>query len=69
MLDDTTWHQLTMRKGETLKTFTFSDTEYPEIHIRKLINGTTTGLPGAVFEVKINGKMLDSTLPLIRTGL
>jgi len=61
LIDDGEWHQLVMHKGETLKEFVFTDTKYPEIRIRKLINGTETGLAGAVFQVRIDGKLLDET--------
>lgn len=39
--------------------------EYPEIRIKKLISGTNDGLAGAVFQVRIDGKMLDEVFLFI----
>lgn len=55
LIDDPEWHQLTMRKGETLKEFTFTDTAYPGIVIYKLDAETGDPLPGATFSVLIDG--------------
>ena len=69
LLDDPEWHQLVMKPGDTEKSFVFTDSQYPDIRIRKLIAGTTTGLPGAVFEVKVNGHQLDGTFTAGNDGL
>ena len=55
LLNDTNWQTAEMRLGEDPKQFVFVDSVYPRIEIVKLENGTTTGLPGAVFEVAIDG--------------
>lgn len=55
LLNDTNWQFAEMRLGEDPKQFVFVDSVYPRIEIVKLENGTTTGLPGAVFEVAIDG--------------
>ena len=58
LLDDTSWHEAELRMGQSLSTFAFSDTEYPEIHIQKYATDSETPLAGAEFEVMIDGKIL-----------
>lgn len=60
LLDDDDWHTNEIVEGQKLSTFTFEDTPYPKIRIRKYDNGKNELLPGAVFEVKINGKEFGS---------
>ena len=54
-IDDPNVQTAELKQGETLKTFTFTDTKYPEFLLYKYEEGTTTGLPGAVFEIAIDG--------------
>lgn len=55
LLDDDNWHSVELKLGQDPAPFVFTDSKYPRIEIVKLENGTTTGLPGAVFEVAIDG--------------
>lgn len=55
LLNDTNWQTIEMTRGQDPVPFVFTDSKYPRIEIVKLENGTTTGLPGAVFEVAIDG--------------
>ncbi len=55
LLDDDELHELELRKGEKLATFTFEDTPYGGIAILKLDAATNKPLAGADFEVMING--------------
>ena len=58
LLNDTDWHFAEMKLGEDPKQFVFTDSIYPRIEIVKLENGTEKALPGAVFEVAIDGKSI-----------
>lgn len=49
--------------------FTFEDFPHPDIVIKKSITGTTTGLPGAVFELQIDGVNIGSYGPTNDMGI
>lgn len=54
MIDDGNWQIVELHAGQTLQPFTFTDTKYPEIVIKKVKTGTDEGLGGAVFELAID---------------
>lgn len=54
-IDDPNVQTAELKQGETLKTFTFTDTKYPEFWLWKYEEGTENPLQGAVFEVAIDG--------------
>lgn len=56
LMDDNDWQINKIVEGQTLSTFTFTDTKYPEILIFKRDRETGDPLPGTSFSVKINGK-------------
>ena len=58
LLDDDDWHEAVLEMGQSLSTFIFSDTKYPEIHIQKYATDSETPLAGAEFEVMIDGEIL-----------
>lgn len=58
LLNDPNWHTAEMKQGETLKTFEFEDTEYPEIVILKVDAETGEPLANTSFLVKIDGATL-----------
>ena len=58
LIDDDQWHIYELPKGQSIAEFTFTDTKYPEIHITKLETGTGKLLPGATFEVRIDGTII-----------
>ena len=60
ILNDGEWHDQELKLGEVLKEFTFVDTKYPKIIIRKFAEGTTTPLAGATFEVAIDAQTVGS---------
>jgi len=49
LIDDPEWQEQTLRKGETLKDFVFTDTEYPEIEITKIDRETGKGPANTTF--------------------
>ena len=57
---DQDYQEGTIKKGQTLNPFTFTDTPYPSFTITKLKEGTTTGLPGAIFKVTVDGSAFET---------
>ena len=56
LLDDDNWQEAELHQGETLKTFTFTDTKYPYIRILKRDRETGEPLPNTTFKIWIDGK-------------
>lgn len=55
LIDSTDWQIAELHQGETLKEFTFTDTKYPEIWVRKVDRETKEPLQGATFKIEIDG--------------
>lgn len=55
LIDDDNWQFQELRRGQTLATFEFTDTPYPEIHILKRDRDTGDPVAGTSFRVEING--------------
>lgn len=55
LMDSNDWQINKMVEGQVLSTFTFTDTQYPEILIYKRDRETGEPLPGTSFSVQING--------------
>ena len=55
LIDDPNWQELELYIGQELQEFTFFDTKYPEIWVRKLDSETKEPLAGAVFSIEIDG--------------
>lgn len=55
LIDDPNWQEKELYIGQELQEFTFTDTKYPEIWVRKLDSETKEPLAGAVFSIEIDG--------------
>lgn len=55
LMDDNNWQINKIVEGQTLSTFTFTDTKYPEIKIFKRDRETGAPLADTTFKVQING--------------
>ena len=55
LIDDGDWQINRIEEGQTLSSFVFNDSKYPEIVIRKKDRETQAPLPGTQFEIKIDG--------------
>lgn len=55
LIDEPDWQEQELFIGQKLQEFTFTDTKYPEIWVRKLDSETKAPLAGAVFSIEIDG--------------
>lgn len=55
LIDEPGWQEKDLYIGQELQEFTFTDTEIPEVWVRKLDSETKKPLAGAVFSIEIDG--------------
>lgn len=55
LIDEPNWQEKELYIGQELQEFTFMDTKYPEVWVRKLDSETKEPLAGAVFSIEIDG--------------
>lgn len=63
LIDNPNWQEIEIKRGQEYAQFTFTDTKYPEIKIRKVDREhPDMGLPGTSFKVAINGVNIEGPL-------